>query len=246
MRGQAQRRRAAAVAVAVVAFTISAVTPARAQEEEARAVRPSLTVELYGGGAGFGRFVEQHVGPPPTFQRELTAAEAFALGGSLGLWPWAKTSVRLAVTYAPTELEYRDDTGTGSKAGDQEHLADLSALVFSGEVMRFLVDSRRRLAPYATGGVAVVRWGLADQQRVDDISAVHERQTRLGALGGVGLQVRLGWALATRLELNSFALGNPFDGRDSYLTTTGTTFDEPSTVWLTRITLGLTYTRMRP
>ncbi|HEX7117899.1 MAG TPA: hypothetical protein VF212_03880 [Longimicrobiales bacterium] len=202
------------------------------------------TVEIFGGLADYGRFLEQFAGDfGLSEQREVTASTALALGASVGMFPWEKTGVRLAFTWSPTDLEFQDDSGLDIDALDEDDIADLTASVLSLDVIRFLLDPSERFTPYASGGITATWWSLDDEN--GEILSEDDTQFRWGGYGAIGLQYRATRKFGVRLEVATMGLGNPFDGKDSYRTATGITFDEPSTVRLTRIALALTYSFLR-
>lgn len=222
--------------------------------------RPKYTAEIYAGFANFGRFLEQHALIEGAFdlaflgQRELTADNAFALGGSIGIWPLEKTSVRLGYTWAKSEFKYEDDTGLDFDILDRDDLADINVHVFSLELLQYFLPLTRRLNAYVLAGINGAFWVLGDETRIiiiadDDVlfrsdlpnGVAGDNQFRWGASAGLGLQYRINERFSVRLEADGFALGNPFDGDDSFVPATGLTFDEPDRVTMGRYTLGLTY-----
>lgn len=256
-------RRATKIATSVLLSVALFPTAGSAQRME----RPRLTIEVFGGLGNYGRFLEQLIdGTPPGFfltpdirERELTAENSFAFGGSLGIWPWEKTGVRLAFTWSNTDLEYEDDTGIDSDALDLEDLADLSNKTLSLEVLRYLLAHHRRISPYAVAGVAATWWGLDDEEDRGEIQSNDgDTQFRWGGVGGIGLQIRARDRIGVRLEATTFGLGNPFDGDDSFTTRSGRTaqlsptnprlvlpIDEPGSVRFSRYTVALTYSMPR-
>lgn len=221
-----------------------------------------LTIEVNAGAADYGRFLEQArvtiedpdliPGGPLVFtsreERELTAETAFTFGGSIGTWFQDDLGVRLGVNYNPTQFVFEDDTGDGSEEFDSDEVADLSAFTLSLEVLKFLVDpEENRFAPYANAGVAAGWWDLGEDEdgaAVSPIVAQEETQMRWGGVGGIGLQIGLTESFSTRIEISTFGLGNPFDGDEAFQVDDDefATFDEPNSVRLTRLTLGLAYT----
>lgn len=237
-----------------------AVLALGATELAAQRVAPRFTAELFGGLGTYGRFLEETVVLPTNAmtvilaERELTGDNAFTLGGAIGMRVLDGTTVRLSFTWANTNLEYEDDSGLDVDTLDEDDLADLSNWILAVEVLKFAMDERHRLSPYATGGVVVTWWTLDDDDTTEIISQ-HDTQFRFGGVGGLGLQYRATDRIGVRLEANIFALGNPFDGNDSYVTRATITgardfpddlgmvlkLDEPSTVRFSRFTIGVTY-----
>ncbi len=210
----------------------------RFEESERPAPLRRVSVGVMGGMFTFGRFLEQHV---TGGDRELKAGASPGFAGSLDLNVGKQTAVRASFLYAPATLEFRDDTGTGSTRLDRNNLADLHAAVVSGDVLQFVVDQRRPIAPYAVAGFAAGFWSL--NNAADEIAggASGSRETRFGSVVGVGVQLRATPGLALRLEATSDRLGNPFDGNDSFRVTSGDTFDEPSKSDVNRISLALVF-----
>lgn len=100
---------------------------------------PSWTVEAYAGLADHGRFLLQtvavedflfpDVGEEVVFlgQRALTAKNSFSFGGAAGFTVLPRTTIRLGFNRAASDLEYEDDTGTGSSRFDADDIGDLSS-----------------------------------------------------------------------------------------------------------------------
>ncbi len=230
-----------AVLAGAVFLPDDAAAQRRGQFPDAR-----FTVEVFGGVADYGRFLEQYAIVDDFFgQRELTASTALALGVSVGAFAWEKTGVRLGFTWSPTELEFKDDSGIDVEVLDDDDLADLSAYVLSLDLMRFLLNPSRRFAPYASAGIAATWWSLGDDGGLDEILSGDDTHFRWGGMGSIGAQYRVNRNIGVRGEIATMGLGNPFDGNDAFRTATGLTFDEPSSVRLTRITLALTYSFLK-
>jgi len=248
-------RNALRLAMVSAAMTCAALLPTNAEAQRMRgAMFPEarFTIEVFGGLADYGRFLDQYVflldvdeDTVLAFgQREVTAKTALALGLSVGGFFWDKTGVRLGFTWSPSEIEFRDDTGTDSEIFDEDDVADLSAYVLSLELMRFLFDPRRRFAPYVAAGITGTWWSL-DEDDDDEILSTDATHFRWGGTTSIGVQYRATRNFGLRAEVATMALGNPFDGNDSFRTDSGLTFDEPSTVRFTRITLALTYSFLK-
>jgi hypothetical protein len=220
---------------------------------------PKFTVEVYGGIASFGEFLEQYainiededivlfdgiIG-----QRELRAGNAFTLGVAFAYRAWDKTDARLGFTWAGSELNYEDDTGLNLDFLDEDDVADFNVYVLSLELLRFIFDHTRRLNAYAVGGVNGAWWHLDDVVDFffddgfieDGFITADQTQFRLGASAGLGLQYRISPQFSARLEVDVFGLGNPFDGENAWVPVTGVTFDERSHVAVGRYTLNVTY-----
>lgn len=235
----------------LLALTLTALYPTDALSQRwrdaGRAQRTSVTVGAFIGFANYGRFLEQDAEADGLLgERELTARNAVALGATVEWYPWDRTGLRLGYTFSPTDLEYRDDSGTGSERLDRDGLADLNVHVLNVDVLRFLLDSRRRFSPYALAGVSGAWWSLGDEGAAGEIeSNGDDTRFRLGGVGGIGFHYSVTPEIAARFEVATFGIGNPFDGEESFTTATGQTFDEPSSARLTRVTLMITYSFLR-
>lgn len=222
-------RSTTALAAALVATAIAA--PAAAQTD--------VGVELSGGVADWGRFLEQHVDDR---QRELSAETSGAFGLAISAQPWDKTAIRVAGTWVPADLEYDDDTGDDREVLDRE-LSDMDVVVLSLGLVKYMFDPKATLAPYASGGITATWWSL-DEEGTEIVQAgadADDSLWRFGGTGAVGIRWNATPRIAVDAEWTSQGLGNPFDGSDSFRTATGEVFDEPGTVRLSRIGLGLTY-----
>ena len=226
--------------LALLGLALMAAPVERASTQEKMA--PRFTVEAYGGAATFGRFLEQRIGGAG--ERELRASTALAVGGAVGVRPWQSAALRLGFTWSPTELEFENDGGLGGDELEGEGLADLNAYVLSLDVLSFFFGEDRRLAPYAVAGVAGGWWSLDEGEGfgAGEILAEEDTQFRSGTVFGTGLQFRATSRLLLRLEATATQLGNPFDGEDAFRVRSGTTFDEPERVPVTRFTVNLVYT----
>lgn len=246
------------IGILTCAVLVGATLAAPADADAQRAQQPAVTIEAFGGAADYGRFLEQAavedlvlddglIAFGPRVERELTAETGATFGGSIGIWPWEKTAARIGFTWSGSQLEFKDDTGNGSQTFDSE-LTDMNTYVLSAELLRFLFDAHdNTFAPYANAGVAAVWWSLDENGTLanpaDAIAGGDETEFRFGGVGGLGLQIRLGASWATRLEVSTFGLGNPFDGDEGFRNTNPAwfTFDEPNNVRMTRMTVALTY-----
>lgn len=201
---------------------------------------PFWTVDASGGATLFASFLDQRV--VTGGERRLTGSQGFAFGLGLGYQADRSTAIRLAFGWTPTELEFRDDTGTGSETLDQDDLGDLQAVSAHVSALKFFGAESNAVAPYAVAGLGGTLFTL-DQVSGSPVvtSGGDDSQLRVGAIAGLGLQFRLSDSFAIRLEGNTFTLGNPFDGRDSFRVATGQTLDEPSTVRITELGLKLRY-----
>jgi hypothetical protein len=233
-----------------LALSLALLHPQPVQGQDS--MEPRFFIEAGGGAALFGRFLEQEQGRF-TPERELTASTSGVVRAALGVRPWAKSAVRLAFAWAPTEFEFESDAGLDldDDFDEEDGLSDLNTYVLSLDVLRFLSDERTRFAPYATAGIAGVWWsmeegdngfGTGTGERVIVSPAGDDSQFRPGTVFGVGLQVRATQSLLLRLEANSYRLGNPLDGENAFrVTTGGRVIDEPDWVSMNRLTLGLAY-----
>jgi opacity protein-like surface antigen len=241
-------RSSSTVMLVVFLSTGFVVTPGAAQTADDV---PAFAVEVFGGAATFARFVEQRVTDATggERERELTASTALAVGGALNLRLWEKTTVRVGFTYSPTELEFEDDSGTGEGAGagaGEDGLRDLNLYAGSVSLLRLLGPADLPVRPYAVGGVAGGWWSLEDTPADAATAGLivggdDETQFRLGALTGIGLQLRVAQQVLVRLEASRLTTRNPFDGEDALRVTAGGTFDEPETVGVNRFSLGLAW-----
>src|SRR5690606_24041485 len=188
----------------ILAATPSAAVAQRGMEEEERwfAGFPNWSITLYGGLANQGRFLLQSVDfeNDPTEQRELRADDAFTWGGAIGAQILSRTRVRLAFTRTSTELDYRDDSGTGSGQLDIDDVAGLSSNVLSLEALRFLLPERT-FTPYGGLGFAVNWWNLDPGEGTPLIVAADgdDTQFRLAGSAVLGVQYRISARWAARL-----------------------------------------------
>lgn len=225
--------------VVLLAVPLFALDLARAPGLAAQLGDSGLTIDVHGGLASFGRLLEQHVGPR---EREVRAANGGSFGGAVGIQPWEDTALRLGVSFQPTQIDLRDDTGLGQVDAtiEREGVADMDALVVSVEAATFILGEFSVFKPYTLVGVAAGWWSLGDQGSPATIVAGdNDSKFGLGGTGGLGLEIRPGSAFAVRLEAAQYRLGNPFNGEDAWRVSTGQTFDEPESVRISRYTVGV-------
>jgi opacity protein-like surface antigen len=155
-----------------------------------------------------------------------------------------RSSARIAFTRTSTDLEYRDDTGTGSSALDIDDVAGLSSNILSVEVMRHVLPTRIRLSPYGGLGLAFAWWNLDERGVNPLIIAGDDDETlfRFGASAIAGLEYRFSPRWAVRAEATTFSIRNPFTGRTSFIPVTGLIVDEPTHVRQTNFRLAAAYT----
>ena len=74
-----------------------------------------------------------------------------------------------------------------------------------------------------------------------DLADTGESQIRFGGVGGAGLLLNASRTVAFRLEFATFAIGNPFDGKDAFVLDGPplTKIDEPSITRISRLSAGL-------
>ena len=188
------------------------------------------------GYASFGHFLEQRTGPGA--ERELQAEPAVQFGGAVGV-ALDRTTVEVGVRFAPTTLRFRDDSGTGSSALDEDDLADLSLTTVSAS-LRTSAETFRLgpFRPYALAGLSLGVWSVETDGT--PIAATDDTQVRFGGETGTGLTVGEG-RVSGFAEVAITALQNPFDGSDAFrYTGGGTTFDEPSVATVRTVRGGLT------
>ncbi|HWV35490.1 MAG TPA: hypothetical protein VNZ55_07655, partial [Thermomicrobiales bacterium] len=102
---------------------------------------PTWTVDLYAGLANQGRFLLQAVDDDLDLiirQRRLVAPNGFSWGLAVGVNVLPLTQLRLAFSRTSGDLDYEDDTGTGSDTFDVDDVAGLSSSVLGLEARRFL------------------------------------------------------------------------------------------------------------
>ena len=230
-----------ALAVVLAAGSLAAAPEAQAQSSPSGPIQ--FSVELNGGAAFYGHFMEQRVVSPidEIGERELTAQTGLSLGAALGVRLFDKNVVRLSVDYLPSQLEYQDDTGTGSDALDSGALGDLRLLATSLEIERTFTQWGR-LAPYASVGLSGGWWNLANE--TERIRSGTDQKTlfRWGGTSGLGVRVSLTPSFSLNLEANALSLGNPFDGATAFqVASASASFEEPTSVRVLRLRGGLRY-----
>lgn len=231
---------------------LALATPADAQRH--RVVTGShhgtkYSLEVFGGGVDFGAFLEEEVAPAvagvtPAQERELVADRTWVVGGALSVQPWQKAAIRAGVAWAPSQFQYRDDSGTGADALDTDDLGDVDLLLLDLSVLYNVLDPGGTFVPYAIAGVSMGRWNAGTEAGsggsgllLGDGDASH---WRLGGVGGAGLDIAATDRVGLRLEFATFAVGNPFDGDDAFVVGgDARKVDEPSITRVSRLTAGV-------
>ena len=202
-----------------------------------------FSVEVNGGFATYGRFLEQLVAEERD-ERELTARPGLALSAGVGVRLFERNTVRVLVKYLPGQFEFVADTGGSTGTFLPGGATDFRLVAGSIGIERRFVQIGR-FAPYASVGLAAGAWTLTGES--DDalvMSGSSETQLRFGGTSGIGLRVRLAPSLSLNLEGNALMLGSPFDGENRFGVTESpnTKIDEPSSVRILRFRSGLRYT----
>lgn len=237
-------REIATHALLVVTLLLPAATgraAAQEPEEEASEHVPRISLGVYGGITTFGTFLEQRVGDR---EREITAESVPSAGVSLGYDPWRNTGLRVAVAWSPGELKFEDDTGDGGTTLDRSDVAGFDAFVVTLELVQFLLDDRKPVAPYAMGGLSWTAWRFDEATLADEAVVApggESTLTRFGETASVGLQIRPARDLAVRVELTTALLGNPFEGGEALRIPEGETISEPSRTSRRTLGIGLIY-----
>jgi hypothetical protein len=223
--------------------------PAQAQDE-------AIILEVYGGAATYGRFLEQLAteGVGALRERELSAGAGPTFGGSVGfsanVWEIEDVAGSIGFQWVSSDFELENDDPRVRNDFDDGEAGSFSAYVVYASLTKFMADTDGTLAPYAIVGLNGTWWSLdADEPvsgnlgRVTGTADGDETVFRLGGTAGFGLQIRADDSFAVRLETLRHSIRNPFDGDgdSAYNITTGTKTDEPDRVSVTRYSLGLLF-----
>lgn len=201
---------------------------------------PRFSLEVNGGAALFGRFLEQRL---ESGERELTAEAAPNVGFALGFQAWEKAGVRISGSFVPAQLEFRTDIGNGSAGLNAKDVGDINVWTFGAEVVRFVSLRVGPFTPYASAGIVGSVWSLDSEGLASDvIEPENDSQLRLGFITRTGLQLNATSHLAIRLEIGALSTSSPFDGQDSFRLVDGeTVFDEAESSSIRQLNLGLVY-----
>ena len=227
---------------------IAAPTSARAQDM-------SLLLELYGGIATYGRFLEQVTteGFGALREREIRGSAGLTLGGSVGvssnnLYGIEDVVGSLGFQWTTSDFEFENDDPR--VAGDIPDLdpGSFDSYLLSLILTKFLGDSDDAVAPYATVGFNGTWWHLKDTDvtaggRVLPAQNGDRTLFRFGGSAGFGVQFDATDEFAIRLEAMRHSIRSPFngDGDNAWGVSTGTTMDEPDRVGMSRYSINLIY-----
>jgi opacity protein-like surface antigen len=237
------------VAASVLGGAPAAVPAAQAQQMRGNAQDTTsapirFSVEVNGGFATYGRFLEQ-LAAEGRDERELTSRPGLALSAGVGVRLFERNTVRVLVQYLPGAFEFQADTGGSTGTVVPVGASDFRLVAGSIGIERRFVQIGR-FAPYASVGLAAGAWTLTGDEGGDALvtSGSTETQLRFGGTSGIGLRVRLADGLSLNLEGNALSLGSPFDGENRFGVTVSpdTKIDEPSSVRVLRFRGGLRYT----
>lgn len=209
---------------------------------------PRWNADVHIGYGHYGRFLLQAptVDPFDFRQRELKGRHAWTLGAGIGGTPMPRTGFRLGYNYATADLSWRDDTGTGSELLDVDDVGDIRLHSVGLELIRYLMLETSRFSPYFTVGVSANWWDMDPENSIVLRAPTGDTHFRWGGLGTVGVHYRFNQSFRVRLEVAGASVGNPFNGRDSYITIVGRPIDEPSRVSKSDLRLALQYTWGKP
>lgn len=193
---------------------------------------PQWSVDVHLGVANHGRFLLQAIELPVLDrQRELRATNGFSWGAAVGVSVLPLSILRLSFTHTSVDLDFEDDTGTGSDLLDDDDVAGLSSSVLGLEARRFLFGSGARVTPYGGLGIALVWWNLDERGVVPLIvSGGDDTEFRFGVSATFGLRYRPAPRWAVGLEVTDLSIRNPFTGNTSFIPVSGLTVDEPTRV----------------
>lgn len=178
------------------------------------------------GTSRYGSFLMQNV---PGGERSLRGDRHFTWGLAAGYDISDQLGFRLGWSYTNTNMRFKDFSGSGSELLDSDDLGKLKSNVAALDVVHYFVGSRSLIAPYAGAGVAGV-WSALSSDGPALLAPGGSQQFNIGVNASLGVQVRVIPQLFGRLEWNSMATHNPFNGNRSYKASSGDTFDEPSRV----------------
>ena len=209
---------------------------------------PRWNFNVHGGWGGYGRFLLQNPTQDPFDfrQRSLRGKDAFTIGAGIGATPLPRVGFRFSYQYTTGNLEWRDDTGTGTELLDSGEIADIRQHMLGFELIRYLLLETSRISPYATGGFTGSWWKMQPEGTLALRAPDSSTQFRWGAMGTIGLHYMFTQAFRVRLEVAGASIGNPFTGRDSFIALNGRTIDEPTRVRKTDLRLALQYSWGKP
>jgi hypothetical protein len=204
-------------------------------------LHPRWSLGVSGGFRNDGRFLLQQLPGTPTdlFQRELTTKNGWNVGGQVEIDLLTLLALRLGYTYTRSDLVYRSDAGTGTEFFDSGTLANLHTNSVSLAFTRYIIPVVAKWSPYASVGLIGTWYSVEDA--VEIIASNGNTRFRYGGLVDVGLKYRAGDRLDLYGEYSTASVRNPFSGKSSFNTLTGTTIDEPTKVRSTNWRLMASY-----
>lgn len=152
-----------------------------------------------------------------------------------------RVELRVNYTFGSSDLVFRDDTGDDSGFLDLEDVGRLRSHVAAIELVRYLLPAQAAVTAYGSAGIVAAWWVLEPDADLVQEPAENKALFRTGAIGTLGLQLKLAKGLGVRLEAASASVGNPFTGRESFRSRAGTTIEEPGRVSKTDFRLALVY-----
>jgi opacity protein-like surface antigen len=207
---------------------------------------PNWNLFAHTGVASNGRFLLQRVSVAglATGERTLRGDGGFSVGLGAGVDILLRQGVRLDYTYSSSDLNFREDNGDGSRLLDLDGVGKLQSHMASIELIRYRLPARAAITPYGTAGLTGT-WWVMDSDALMNVAG-GSTQFRFGALGSIGLQVKLSDRMNVRMEAASASVHNPFTGPESYRALNGTTIDEPTRVTKSDFRIAAVYNFGKP
>ena len=207
---------------------------------------PNWNLSIHGGFSNTGRFLLQRADlAGVSVERALSSEGGWHVGGAIGMDILPRVGARLNYTYGEADLAFNTDDGTGATGADLDDLGRIQTHLASIELLRYLLPARSAVTPYGGAGF-VATWWVFDQNHSIVQASGGTTQFRVGAMGIIGLQVKLSDHWDVRAEATTASVRNPFTGRESYTALGGATIDEPTRVSKRDFKLAFMYNFSKP
>jgi len=190
---------------------------------------PNWNLFAQGGVTTSDRFLLQQAVNPSDGQRSLQSATGFSIGGGAGVDILLRTGFRVSYTYASSDLNFRTNNGTGSKALNIDNVGTLKSQTLALDVVRYMLPTRAAITPYGSLGIQGT-WWLLDEKSPLVTGVGAATPFSLSPLFSFGVQFKASNKFSGRLEAVLAGGHNPFTGNRAFRSSAGPVIDEPSSV----------------
>ena len=202
---------------------------------------PNWNLFAQGAVTTSDRYLLQQAPNPADGLRSLQSATGGAFGVGAGVDILLRTGFRASYTYGSSNLNFRTDNGTGSKALNIDNVGTLKSQTLALELMHYMVPWRALINPYGTLGIQGT-WWLLDEKTPFVTGLGAATPFSVSPLFSFGFQYMPARNFSARLEATLSSGHNPFAGNRSFRSLAGgAVVDQPTSVNHTDFRLAAVY-----